>query len=295
MTLDGVPANHCARCGGGGYVLYASGTASRARACECQSPCHACGGAGVRERRDDKGYRFWAACGCQSLDRRVAAYNRASIPAKFFDRDLLNYEPTSERQAAAQVAAGKFARAFRAGMAGFLLMGPVGTGKTHLVCAVLAQLTIESGVSCRFVDFFHLLHELRDGFSSQRPMGDLLGPLEEVPVLAIDELGKGKNTEWELGVLDELISNRYNQQKTTLFTTNYTDDPSTTYSLAFGDARTASSAKTPRAAATDRRVLRETLEDRLGPRIYSRLREMCTFRYVDGPDWRSLHAAPATV
>lgn len=240
-------------------------------------------------RRDEKGYVFTLACSCQSLERRVALFNHVRVPAKFYDRDLLNYEPATASQSDAQVAADKFVRGFRAGVPGFLLMGPVGTGKTHLVCAVLTQLALESGVACRFVDFFHLLHDLRDGFSTNKAMGDLLGPLEDVPVLAIDELGKGKNSEWELSVLDELISKRYNTQKTTLFTTNYTDDPESTYGLAQSDPRAAP--KAAKAGAYEKRVLRETLEDRLGPRIYSRLREMCVFRRIDGPDWRTVKAA----
>ena len=280
----------CARCGGQSYLVGPDGAVARARVCACQTPCTRCGGAGHSLRRDEKGYIFTAACTCQALERRVASFNHVGIPAKFHDRDLLNYEPATTAQSDAQVAADKFVRGFRPGVPGFLLMGPVGTGKTHLVCAVLTQLALESGVDCRFVDFFHLLHDLRDGFSTNRAMGDLLGPLEDVTVLAIDELGKGKNTEWELSVLDELISKRYNTQKTTLFTTNYTDDPENTYGLGASDPRVAAN-RVAKAGAYEKRVLRETLEDRVGPRIYSRLREMCAFRRIDGPDWRTVKAA----
>lgn len=280
----------CTRCGENLYLCAPKGHDAVARVCDCQTPCPLCDGLGHSMREDERGYLYAQPCRCLSLQRRVTAFNRSRIPAKFFDRDLVNYEPQSERQSSAQLAASKFVRNFTPGIPGFLLMGPVGTGKTHLVCAVLAQLTLERGVACRFVDFFHLLHDLKDGFSLNRPMGELLGPLEEVTVLAVDELGKGKSNEWELSVLDELISKRYNQQKTTLFTTNYTNDPDTTYSLA-GEAPRLASAKTPQRSAVERKVLRETLEERLGPRIYSRLLEMCSFRYIDGPDWRTTRLA----
>ena len=282
-------SSNCTRCGGSLYVLATKGPLAVARPCVCQSPCPKCSGLGHAMRVDDAGYTFTQACPCQTLARRVAAFNKANIPAKFFDRDLVNYEPGSEQQRDAQNAASKFARNFTPGMSGFLLMGPVGTGKTHLVCGVVSHLTLERGVSCRFVDFFQLLKDLRDGFALNRPMDELLGPLEDVTVLAIDELGKGKNTEWELSVLDVVISKRYNQQKTTLFTTNYTDDPDSTYGIA-GEAPRLASARTPQKVAQERRVLRETLEDRLGPRIYSRLKEMCSFRLIDGPDWRTTRA-----
>ncbi len=50
---------------------------------------------------------------------------------------------------------------------------------------------------------------------------EILRPLLSVPVLAIDELGKERGTEWERSMLDELISRRFNSGQSTLFATNY--------------------------------------------------------------------------
>jgi len=267
-------------------VTFAQGPRARARVCECQVPCSVCGGDGFRSRRDERDYEYFSPCRCRSLARRTALFDRAGVPAKFYDRTLFNYEPLSEAQAAAQSAVYQFIRGFQPGCRGFLLMGPVGTGKTHLVSAVIAHLCLELGARCQFVDFFHLLQDLREGFASNRSASELIEPLEEVPVLAVDELGKGRNSEWELSILDEIISKRYNQQKTTLFTTNYTDDRETTFSVSVQEARVAP-VRGQRQVGFDQRVLRETLEERVGPRIYSRLREMCSFHQVIGPDWRS--------
>ena len=60
----------------------------------------------------------------------------------------------------------------------------------------------------------------------------IIGPLSEVDVLAIDELGKGRGSPFELDTMDELIARRYNAGRTTLFATNYSLDP--------GDKRTPS-------------------------------------------------------
>jgi DNA replication protein DnaC len=279
-------AARCDRCRGNGYLCYPEAAFARARACECLNTCPECGGTGYLSRRDERGYDLYLTCRCQRLERRLARFNEAELPAKFFDRTLYNYEPFSEAQVAAHKAVGKLARSYAPGSRGFLLMGPVGTGKTHLLCAALAELCLEIGVFCRFVDFFHLLQDLREGFSQNRPVADLLDPLVEVPVLAVDELGKGKNTDWELSILDELISKRYNQEKTTLVTTNYTDDPETTLAIAVQDPKVAA-LRSARQTGLERRVLRETLEERIGPRIHSRLREMCAFYPVLGPDYRT--------
>jgi DNA replication protein DnaC len=288
--------SQCARCGGSFYLCYPSEAVAVARACECQACCPACGGTGFLLRAGEGGYDYATTCRCRALEFRLNRFNSAGIPAKFHDRSLFNYQPDSKSQQAVQTALYQFLRGFQAGARGFLLMGPVGTGKTHLLCAVLSYLSLELGVITRFVDFFHLLQDLREGFSQNRSASELLAPLEQVPVLAIDELGKGRNTEWELSILDEVISKRYNQQRTTLFTTNYTDDPDTTFVLAIQDPK-AGPARTPKPPNLERRVLRETLEERVGPRIYSRLREMCSFYTVAGPDHRaraaSETAAPA--
>ena len=93
-------------------------------------------------------------------------------------------------------------------------------------------------------------------------------PLVTLPVLVIDELGKGRGSEWELGVLDELISKRYNAHRTTLFTTNYGLE---------------SSAKSTEASKGF-----ESLQERVGSRIYSRLIEMCKPIRISGRDYRKV-------
>jgi len=88
-------------------------------------------------------------------------------------------------------------------------------------------------------------------------------------VLAIDELGKGRNTEFEGTVLDELVSRRYNAGRTILATTNYT--PGVSQGIA-----------TPEFATGKR----PALIDRVGDRVYSRLVEMCSMVQIEGEEYR---------
>ena len=105
----------------------------------------------------------------------------------------------------------------------------------------------------------------------------LIQPYVQSKILVIDELAKGRNTEWELTILDQVISNRYNtDNKITLFTTNFTEnkvkteDPKIdTIKNGFSDMFT-----------------QETLQDRVGPRIFSRLMETCEFLKLEGQDYR---------
>jgi len=65
-----------------------------------------------------------------------------------------------------------------------------------------------------------------------------------------------------------LINNRYNDNRTTIFTTNFEDQPG---------AKATGSLSPARAAARD-----ETLGDRIGERMRSRLHEMCCVVRLEG-------------
>ena len=129
------------------------------------------------------------------------------------------------------------------------------------------------GVTVRFVEFSHLVGDIKAGFDAGRGSHTSLDPLVRVDVLVIDELGKGRNTEFEGTVVDELVSRRYNAAGTILATTNYAPGAAT--------GKAAPNFASARPAAP-------SLADRVGDRVYSRLREMSDFVPCDGPDWREL-------
>src|SRR5207245_9987237 len=157
------------------------------------------------------------------------------------------------------------------GQRALVFCGPPGTGKTHLLSAMLRELAARKGVRGRFEEFFLLLSDIRDGFSRGLSSREWLEPLRQVDVLAIDEIGKGgKNRDFEQGILDEILSVRYNAGRPTLLATNY-PRPGTVGWEFKADGQSA-----------------ENLEQRVGPRIYSRLHEMCDLMDVLGDDQREV-------
>jgi DNA replication protein DnaC len=277
---DGLPRHpgirpDCRQCSGRGFAITAAGEHAVAGLCACASagPCPACRdtgwvrpqGAGTPVQR----------CACFHLRQRLARFDRARLPARLAHCTFEDYIIEDvEAQAGAFTTARALAGGFRPGGVnrGFVLWGPVGRGKTHLLVATLRSLTLEQGVRCRFVEFSHLLSALKGRFDRGEGAAALLDELVEVEVLAIDELGKGMLTEWELSVIDELVSRRYNAARTILATSNYRPGPPS------GIAR-------PNLADPDPRR-QPTLSDRVGERVYSRLAEMCTFQQLGGQDWR---------
>jgi DNA replication protein DnaC len=267
-------------CEASGFTVERMDFAS-ARLSNPMSSCLECGGSGlIRTTVQDNGrtYETVTACTRARLMRKVEAFNDAKLPAVHAASTFETYRPGNAEQARALGLVKDFSLRWPAGRA-FILSGPVGTGKTHLLVAALRHLTLELGVRAGYVEISLLYAQIRRGFQDGKSGGEIIGPLSQLDVLAIDELGKGRGSVFELETLDELIARRYNANKITLFATNF-------------------SVKAPEDRA--QRGLIDTtdivnmgkesklLVDRVGDRIYSRLCEMCEFVEFPGntPDAR---------
>ncbi len=259
----------CDDCYGSGLKVVVNENLSRAETCECVRTCSECGGSGQTFRTKDNGYSYLAPCvRCGVIRRNIKLYNLAQIPAKYshvlqVDAGLVPQKINKSLQMALKYAKEEFVKKYPT-KRGYLLMGPSGLGKTHLAVGTISELTLKHGVNCMFKDFFYLLSELKETYSLGMPENEVIAPLIETDVLVIDELGKGKSNEWELNILDQLISKRYNASKQTLITTNFVS----------------------REIANKIGEDREILELRVGDRIASRLYEMCEFIYLEGKDYR---------
>lgn len=251
--------------------------------------CAVCHGDGYVMVRTDEGYDAVKDCpDCKGIDARIKRFNLARIPARYHAKDFLSfhtYFDDAHQQPIGNLTDVKsklyrYAGGFWYGDRGVLLVGPVGTGKTHLLAALARYLTLDKGISARFVEFTHLLGELKEAYETRTRAQAIMDQLAGVPVLLIDELGKGRKTQWQLDVLDELISKRYNACLSTFFTTNYALDASRKF------------ARPTAAIDTNSHDFRasletETLADRVGERIVSRICEMAdVLEFRDVPDHR---------
>ncbi len=98
-----------------------------------------------------------------------------------------------------------------------LIYGGVGTGKTHLVVAMLNKL-INANIYCRYTTE----HNLLDLYFQKKY--DEFNAFKKVNILVIDELGKRELVDWQMIQLEELISYRYNEMLPTIFITNMTEN-----------------------------------------------------------------------
>lgn len=263
----------CPHCAGDGVVVRPSDTGAIASLCDCRSTCPKCEGLGRVLVETEDGARM-ARCSCQKLPDRVAVFNRALLPSRHASSSFRTYDPNMGSRQALMACQG-WAASYQKGSdrKGLLLWGDVGRGKTHLMVATLRHLVFAHGLRVRFVEFTHLLAELRAGIE-QRRRGNaaLLTSLQDVDVLAIDELGKGRCTDWEMSILDDLISRAYNGMRTLVCATNFNPHGP------------------PKQVQSDNLALpeeyRANLADRVGLRIHSRLMEMTEPLPVRGEDYR---------
>jgi DNA replication protein DnaC len=292
MGIKGSGGGACGVCGGRTYLIERQGDRAHARVCACSAECTVCGGRGhllveqeatFSKKVGARKYEVLSPCSCTLRTRRVARFNEVGLPGVVAHASFDNFRPAKPEQDRARNVAMHFAHHYSkgGGNKGFVLSGPVGTGKTHLLAATLAHLVLEVGVQVRYVEISLLYATIRRGFQEGKSGGEIIGPLSEVEVLAIDELGKGRGSAFELETLDELIARRYNAHRTTLFATNYSLEPERKNARAVSGYHSTEDAKN---ALKDAELLRE----RVGERIYSRLCEMCTFVELprDTPDRR---------
>ena len=163
------------------------------------------------------------------------------------------------------------------GGTGLLLTGSIGVGKTHLAVGILQALVAERGATGLFYDYRDLLKQVQNSYNRQVQATELeiLQPVFEAEVLVLDELGASKPTDWVWDTVAHILNTRYNDRRTTIITTNYANAGplgAEAGQSAFAQARTASR--------------EETLGDRIGERMRSRLQEMCVAVEVRGTDFR---------
>ena len=220
-------------------------------------------------------------CDCQLHARSLSLLAAARIPKRYEHCELANFTtdfPGADRSiAAAHLTASRFVEEFdpREGK-GLLLVGGIGTGKTHLAVGILKELIARRGCVCLFCDYRELLKQIQNSYndSVQATELGLLRPLFETEVLVLDELGAVKPSEWVWDTVSLILNTRYNDNRTTIFTTNFPDE-----------AAGSVGASSPRSAAFAA-ARRETLGDRITDRMLSRVHGMCRVVTMEGIDFR---------
>ena len=236
------------------------------------SSCPICGGSGWKEVRSNRERRV-TRCECLIKTQEKQLRSFSAIPARYAECEFRNYGADfNQGLAGAKITLERWAEQYPLDRTGLLLVGPSGVGKTHLSVAAMRRL-IEKGIPCLFCDYRELLKRIQNSYnpSVQATELEVLKPIFETEVVLLDDLGAVKPSEWVWDTVSLILNSRYNETRTTLITSNYLDGPSAA----------ADGVEGPRRAARE-----ETLGDRIGERMRSRLFEMCRLVQLNGRDYR---------
>ncbi|HEX4035271.1 MAG TPA: ATP-binding protein [Solirubrobacteraceae bacterium] len=210
------------------------------------TPCEfgLCDGSGFLIDEDEGAARD---CRCRPL--RIAATRSRSLEARIpkryrvisFDHsDVIDMErrcPTQVREIRSFV--GDIGRNLDAGRS-LWLSGGVGTGKTALAM-IVSKAAIDAGRTVAIYSCPRLLSLIRESIDTGGVL-TFLDRLAAVDLLHVDDLGAEHRTEWVLEQLYTIINSRYEDERSTVVTSNLTP---------------------------------EELAEQLGERIVSRLEGMC--------------------
>lgn len=246
--------------------------------------CELCGGSGWR-KVNPQGDLQVVRCDCRRTTHCEYLVSEAGIPARYRDKDLSNFIVEGEQDLLepALLKARAFVEKYPIEKKGLLITGPSGTGKTHLAIGIIKELIRKNGIACLFFDYSELLNEIRNSYDSQGTReADLLQPVYGADVLVLDDLGTSRSTEWVEEMISLILNNRYKENRTTLITSNYSDGPS-------ADAEPISKSESEDARKARRARRQDTLGDRIGDRMLSRIHEMCRILSIPGStkDYRS--------
>jgi len=211
-------------------------------------------------------------CRCFLEKTKSILLEQANIPRRYVHCSFKNFEIHNASHKNALKISRQFVKNFPVQEVGLLFIGPCGVGKTHLAVSILYELINSKEASCYFIDFRDLIRKIQGSYSPDSPLtdSDIFAQVFDKDVLVLDELGAKRTTAWVEETIFYIINNRYNNKRLTIFTSNYLDQEE--------------EGEDSRDPFFKRRG--DSLVDRIGVRLRSRLYEMCKIVEMEGDDYR---------
>lgn len=184
--------------------------------------CPACAEIRQREKEAEEQQALMAKLAADRLANKLGA---ALIPARFRDRTFESYIATEPKQVKALAVcreyAENFGEHFEAGRC-LLLLGNVGTGKTHLATAIANHIMRTTTATAVYRTVGGILQHIKGSYDreSEYSEADAFAAYTKPSLLIIDEVGATKPTEFELASLFNIINGRYEEQLPTIVISN---------------------------------------------------------------------------
>jgi hypothetical protein len=207
--------------------------------------CHVCSNSRkVCATAEYTDLKFNTPCPCAPVAAMVGRLSRARIPWAYY------YVSQSYLGQVGQ----SYVRDYESKRIGLRFVGPTGRGKTHRMLCVVHGLC-ERGFSARYVPWSLWLDEMRQAMGRENDMHQLRQRIESPDIVALDDIGRERATDWAQSEIDQLLERRtQNGGRTVLIASNLTD---------------------------------EQIESHLGDRLWSRIKQQTEAFTMAGKDWRA--------
>lgn len=154
----------------------------------------------------------------QAQREKYERYTKSGAPERYWNESLDTYRINNDMQATAAKAATNFLHAVKCGeFKSLVLIGSAGTGKTHLACAIVRE---TRGKYRTAPDIVEVLRRAKS-YTSDETEEEIINYYGHVPLLVIDEIGRGIAATDEKYMLYQILNARYNTRKPTLLISNH--------------------------------------------------------------------------
>lgn len=146
-------------------------------------------------------------------------YERSGVPRRYWQESLETYRITTAEQRKAAEAVANFIGEIRKGKRRILvILGSVGTGKTHLLCAAIREL------GGKYKTAAELIEEIRHAksFNADMTEKEIMESHARGNLSVMDEIGRGINPADEKYMLYEYANSIYNMRASALWASNFT-------------------------------------------------------------------------
>lgn len=165
---------------------------------------------------------------CAAELRVKSIMGKSGVQKRFLSCSLDNYEVTRQDQHDVikflRVYSSRFSEAKENGKS-FVLSGSVGTGKTHLACAVANEIA-RKGYIPYFATVSDIVKKVKSTWvkGSDKTEDQVIKEFAQIDLLIIDEVGATAENEHDDRIIFDIINDRYAEQLPTICLTNLDRD-----------------------------------------------------------------------
>lgn len=182
---------------------------------------------------EEDGHEVMIPCKCKAERELERAIAFAGISEKFKSKTFGNFEETKAnleiKKSCMHYVSSKAYKQNKS----LVIMGQVGSGKTHLAMAIVNNL-ISKGVRCMYLEYRSFITLVKQSMTDREEYQRQMDKAKRAEVLYLDDFLKGRVTDSDLNVLYEVINARYLADLPVIITTELLPDTINDFDEALG-------------------------------------------------------------